>query len=85
MSLSMCMYACIHTYICACMRAYLHVYLSLILRWRYTVTPTQLIKKFRGLDFSELYTLSSNPAALLIDKQLFSHAVLQFHGYGTIG
>ena len=67
------------------MRAYLHVYLSLILRWQYTVTPTQLIKKFRGLDFSELYTLSSNPAALLIDKQLFSHAVLQFHGYGTIG
>ena len=47
--------------------------------------PTQLIKKFWGLDFSELYTLSSNPVALVIGKQLFSHAVLQFHGYGTIG
>ena len=46
--------------------------------------PTQLIKKFWGLGFSELYTLSSNPAALVIGKQLFSHAVLQFHSYGTI-
>ena len=58
---------------------------SIALRWRYTGTPTQLIKKFCGLDFSELYTLSSNPAALMIGKQLFSHAVFQFHGYGTIG
>ena len=32
------------------------------------------IKKFWGLDFSELYILSSNPAALMIGKQLFSHA-----------
>ena len=46
------------------------------LRWQYTDMPTQLIKRFGGLDFSELYTLSGNPAALVIYKQLFSYAVL---------
>ena len=44
----------------------------ILLRWRYTDTPTQLIKKFRDLNFSELYILSSNPAAFVIDEQLYS-------------
>ena len=39
------------------------------LRWQCTDTPMQLIKKFWGLDFSELYTFSSNPAALACDRQ----------------
>ena len=54
-------------------------------RWRYTDRVKLLIKKFWHLNFNELQALSSNPAALVIDKLLFIHKVLRFRHCEMMG